>query len=328
MKLSKTKTLPKATHKGDIQLGDITISCAVLDDGRRVLTQSDYLRALGRSPVLGGRKSGYAKEGSFGGVDTLNSNDINELTATPSNSNQPPDFLRSKSLKPFISNDLAAVLVPFHFVPLHGGEPALGFLAETLPLVCIAFIDASRAGKLHPKQKPSAQQAYKLGRAFMQTGILALIDEATGYQVERAPDNLQKRFNEFFSPEPEKWTRTFSEVFYSEIYRLKNLKWFGTRPRWLANITNDLIYVRIAPGVKQELNVLNPADENGYRKNLHHQHLSRDFGHPVLEKHIHAVVGLMKAADTWPQFHEMLERAFPKYDQHTGELEVVGMRRG
>src|SRR5437868_14475175 len=39
----------KATHMGEIKIGNATIRCAVLEDGTRVLTQYDVLQAIGRS---------------------------------------------------------------------------------------------------------------------------------------------------------------------------------------------------------------------------------------------------------------------------------------
>ena len=38
--------LPYATHEGTLTLGESTIPSAVLNDRRRVLTQSDVMRAL------------------------------------------------------------------------------------------------------------------------------------------------------------------------------------------------------------------------------------------------------------------------------------------
>jgi hypothetical protein len=61
-----------------------------------------------------------------------------------------------------------------------------------------------------------------------------------------------------------------------------------------------------------ELEIKNPKDEHGYRKAKHHQFFTDDIGHPALAQHLHAVVGLMRAADTWDQFQAMINRAFPR----------------
>jgi hypothetical protein len=57
---------------------------------------------------------------------------------------------------------------------------------------------------------------------------------------------------------------------------------------------------------------LEAHDEKGRRKSAHHQWLTEDIGHPALAQHLHAVVGLMRASSSWKQFHDMLDKAFPK----------------
>src|SRR5262245_2207045 len=41
--------LPQATHAGELRIGNLSIPCAVLDDGTRLLTQWGFYRAIGRS---------------------------------------------------------------------------------------------------------------------------------------------------------------------------------------------------------------------------------------------------------------------------------------
>ena len=47
--------LPKATHEGVMQIGNVGIACAVLEDGRRLITQSGFMLALGRARQAKGR---------------------------------------------------------------------------------------------------------------------------------------------------------------------------------------------------------------------------------------------------------------------------------
>src|SRR3546814_9466138 len=51
------ESLPKAIREGVIKMGDLEIRCAVLEDGRRVLTQSDVMISLGRARQVKDRKS-------------------------------------------------------------------------------------------------------------------------------------------------------------------------------------------------------------------------------------------------------------------------------
>jgi hypothetical protein len=50
------KDLPRATHEGTIRIGSIEIACAVLNTGQRVITQSGFMRALGRARQAKGRE--------------------------------------------------------------------------------------------------------------------------------------------------------------------------------------------------------------------------------------------------------------------------------
>jgi hypothetical protein len=77
-------------------------------------------------------------------------------------------------------------------------------------------------------------------------------------------------------------------------------------------LTNDIVYERLAPGILEELEQRNPKDEKGRRPRRHHQWLTDDVGHPALAQHLHAVTGIMRASKDWKQFHDILDRAFPK----------------
>src|SRR5437867_733955 len=48
--------MPRATHEGPLNFGDIRIQCANLNTGQRVLSQSDFMRALGRARQAKGRQ--------------------------------------------------------------------------------------------------------------------------------------------------------------------------------------------------------------------------------------------------------------------------------
>jgi len=77
-----------------------------------------------------------------------------------------------------------------------------------------------------------------------------------------------------------------------------------------------LVYSRLAPGIPEELERLNPKDDKGNRKSKHHQWLTEDIGHPALAQHLYATIGFMRAASTWDQFYRMMQRAFPKLNSN------------
>lgn len=155
-------------------------------------------------------------------------------------------------------------------------------------------------------------------RAVARVGIIALIDEATGYQEIRDKDTLQKILDKYLLKEYAKWAKRFPDDFYREMFRLRGWQWKGmsvNRPSVVGKYTNDIVYERLAPGVLQELKRLNPKDEKGNRKAKYQQFLTEDTGVPALDKHLHSIMALMRASASYPQFERMLARSFPKLGQ-------------
>jgi len=285
---------PKATHVGELHIGELTIQCAVLPDGKRVLSQRGLGRALGRG---------------YGGQDWRRQ----ELSGTDGGGKL-PFFLSAKTLIPFISIDLLALIKdPIQYHHGQGGGVAHGIEAAALPQICDVWLNAREAGVLSEPQKTVAQRAEMLMRGLAHVGVVALVDEATGYQEVRDRQALQAILDKFLAKELAAWAKRFPDEFYKEIFRLRNWKWSTLRrPGVVAAYTRDLVYSRLAPGVLDELERKNPVTANGRRAARHHQWLSDDVGHPALAQHLHAIIGLMRAADSWDAFKLMVDRAFPR----------------
>jgi hypothetical protein len=263
----------------------------VLDDGTRVLSMRGVSRAFGST------RTGVAETGESGAPNI-------------------PPFLASKALSPFIPNELMARLnKPILYRPGHGGRPAFGYEAILLPEICEVILDADKAGKLRANQKMLAASASILIRGLAHTGIVALVDEATGYQEVRDKRALQALLDRYLRKELAAWAKRFPDEFYKEMFRLRNWVWpvpSARRPGIVGIYTNDLVYERLAPGILEQLEARNPKDERGIRRGRHHQLLTDDVGHPALAQHLHAVIGLMRASSGWDQFYRMMNRAFPK----------------
>lgn len=290
--------MPRASHTGEVKLGEIGIPCAVLEDGTRVLWQQEFLRVIGRT--------GRAAESAVG-----------------TGSLKLPIFLRAENLKPLITQELIEASTPIPFrgsgiIPTRGGI-AYGFKAELLPQVCSVFLEASDKGLLKSNQRHIYERCKILIRGLAVVGITALIDEATGYQDARAKDALARILEAFIAKELRKWISTFPIDYYKELFRLRGWKFPDLpaeqrkRPVLVGKITNDVVYDRLAPGVRGELNRLTPRDEKGRLKQKLFQHLTEDVGHPKLREHLASVTSLMKASDNWSQFMYMLNRALPRY---------------
>lgn len=281
--------LPRATHEGLLPIADMAIACAVLENGQRVLTQSGFMRALGRARQAKGREYYRA--------------DVNM-----------PAFLTANNLKPFISKDLEVTSSQIEFRTVRGMR-AFGYPAELLPKVCAVFLDADDADALTRGQKHIAKQARLLIRGLAHVGIIALVDEATGYQDERARDALAKILEAFIAKELRPWVHTFLPDFYKELFRLRGIPYKGDvkRPQYIGHLTNDLVYARLAPGVLDELRKLTPRDDKGRLRNHLHRRLTDEVGHPKLQQHLAAVTALMKVSDNWTQFKPMVNKALPRY---------------
>lgn len=285
----RTSVTPKSEHTGVLKIGDLEIQCAVLPDGRRVLSQRGVGRALGRG---------------VGGNDYRRNDGAGNL----------PFFMNAKGLIPFISNELLVVVTePIEYRQSKGGGVAFGVEATALPMICDVWLKAREAGVLSEPQKAIAQRAEVLMRGLAHIGVVALVDEATGYQEVRDKHALQAILDKFLQKELAAWAKRFPDEFYKEIFRLRNWQWSTLkRPGVVAAWTKDLVYARLAPGILEELEKRNPIISTGRRKARHHQWLSEDIGNPALAQHLHAVIGLMRAADSWEQFMRMMDRSFPK----------------
>lgn len=277
----------RATHRGVLPLGGLNIPCAVLEDGTRVLSQGGFLQAIGRSRTPKGK--------------------------TGSSVAEIPTFLAPINLKPFIDDELILSTKPIKYQIAK--TTYLGYRAECLPKVCEIYLRARDARALLDSQKGIAVKADIVVRALAHVGIIALVDEATGYQEVRDREALQQILDAYISKELAAWAKRFPDEFYREMFRLKGWQWKGmkvNRPSVVGHYTNDIVYDRLAPGVLAELRKLNPPDEKGQRKDRHHQWLTTDLGHPKLAQHLSGLIALMKASTSWSRFTRLVRRAYPK----------------
>lgn len=278
--------------KGVLDLNGIKIPCYVLKSGIRVLSgrgMQDALRMVDNEdgkPTAGTRLARYFAQ---------------------------------KTLNPFISKYIDLD----HFNPLvcmDGRSVIHGYKAEVLADICDAFMEARACISLSPRQAIIANQCELLMRAFARVGIIALVDEATGYDKEkgRAKNELQKFLATFINQEASKWIKTFNDQFFEDIYKMRNWTWAQTtaRPGFVGKIINDIVYERLAPLVYNEINRLNPKNENGNRRFKNHQFLTSDIGRPALERHLAIIHSFAVASDyNWPRFMYLLDKAFPKQYQ-------------
>lgn len=274
-----------------LRIGEVEIPCYVLEDGRRVLAQRGLHRGLDLS--VGGGRAGERKLVSL--MAQLEEKGIN-----------------TRGL-------VARADQPIRFLPPHGGNMADGYEAAILPDICAVILEAHLARKLHKRQEHLAARAAVLQHGFATVGIVALVDEATGYQEFRARDALSKILEEFVARELRPWVRTFPNAYYEQIFRLNGWPYAEKcgRPGVLGRWTNDVVYRRLAPGVLEELRRHTPRDDQGRLQHKLFQRLTEEVGHPRLREHLAGVVMLMKYSSSWGQFMERLDREYPAFQTPT-----------
>lgn len=286
---ARWEAIPKATHSGILTIGDAEIPAYVLENGERVLSTRGIMKSLGRT--WRGRK--------YPGT-------------------QLPVFLEANNLKPFIANENDPVLKPIRF-EVNSNATGEGYRAELLHFVCDTYLQARAAGALKLSQIDIAKKCEILLRALAKVGIVALVDEATGYQAIRPQQALQAYLEKIIRKELAAWAKKFPDEFYENIYKLKGWPWPGmqkNRYSVVAHYTRDLVYERIAPGLLRELEARSPLNEKGQRSNKLHQWLTDDVGNPMLAQHLHSIIMFQRLALSsgygWNRFIGTVDRVMPR----------------
>ena len=282
---------PKATHRGTVEIGAASIPCAVLEDGRRILSEFGITQALGSRS--GASKRIKKRQSETGAVT--------------------PVFLAPRNLHAFISDEmLNGPLKPIIYKD--GRRSLIGYEATALTKICNIWLEARDAGALQPQQYDKAYKAEILIRALADVAITALVDEATGFQDEREKDELHQLLSVYLSEERLAWAKRFPDEYYRQLYRLRGWKWpaGNAKTPLVGKLTNMLVYERLPEGVLEELRARNPTQPGtGRRKWKHHQFLSEDIGQADLRDHLLQLVAIMRISKDWKSFKSNFDKAFP-----------------
>jgi len=184
--------------------------------------------------------------------------------------------------------------------------------------MCDVILAARKAKVLRPNQTHIAEQCEILVRGFARVGIIALVDEATGYEKDKRKDDLTRILEAFIAKELQPWLPTFDSDFYEGIFRLRGLSYPTDRvkrPLYFGHITNDIVYKRLAPGVLEELKKVTPKDAAGRNKHKYFQHLTSNKGYPKLKQHLGSVITIMKLSESWQDFMNKINRIHPRYNE-------------
>lgn len=276
--------MPLASSAGSLQIGDISIDCYVLKDRRRLIHKRAMARAIG-----------LKSEGGNALMKTLSRKSLGSVI--------PPE-LREKIDKPIV------------FKPL-SGDPAHGYEATILIDLCVAL--AEGRNQLHPTQRFLADQAEIIIRAAARLGIIALVDEATGFIEDKRKDEYRELWLGFIRDEYRKWDVEFPDdlfdVFY-KVYGLKRRNPQSTKhPKFFGKLIRKYIYEPLAASngaILKELDSKNPVVySNGGRKYKLFQYLSNEVGMPALRSQIWQTVAIGRLSSNRDQFNRNFYKAFP-----------------
>lgn len=288
IKASKARSLDKnfnVTHGSEnnsLVLGNLSIPCFVLANGKRVLLQRNLASLIALNATGGDR--------------------ITRLANT-------------KWLTDFISEDTKEKINNPITFKLPSGKCANGYDATLLIDICSSILNAKDKITLTPVQKRIAKQCDIIVRSVAKVGIIALVDEATGYQEEREKNELSEILQKFIADELQNWVHTFPLTFYKELYRIRNLEYGKEKmPSYFGHLTNNIIYKRLAPEILEHLKRLTPKSKNGNKTARYFQSLSSDTGYHRLKEHLGSVVTLMKLSDNYEEFESKLNTIHPLFD--------------
>lgn len=280
------ETLPKAVSGDEnkpIRIGDIEVPCYVLDDGRRVIITNGMLDALHMA------RGGAMVKG------------MNRLEL----------FISRERIRPFVAPELhEKVRSPIRF--RIGGQIAYGFESDTLIDIAEAVIQADNAGTLQKQQAVIAHHCRVITSSLTRLGLIALIDEATGYQVKRDSDELQQILSAYLLPEHRPWMQTIPAEFTSEIYRVYGWKRTSDNrgPRYAGKLIRQLIYERLPKPVLPALDEANPSNAKYQRKHRHHQFLTEQQGLDHFRTLVITVMTLLRVSKNKSQFNRHLSSYF------------------
>jgi hypothetical protein len=284
-------------------INGIEIPCYVLEDGSRVISQRGMLKALG---IQAGGTNNLAYD-AFGGAARL------------------AIFLDKNNIIPLKSKVLTPLRNPIIFTV--NKTDINGYPATTLQEIVRAISKAHLRGTLPDQYNALGRNAEILDDAFAKVGIIALIDEATGYQYNREKDALQAILKSYISPELLPWQKRFPDEYYTEIFRLNG--WPFTlkgiqknRPSVIGHWTNRLIYDLLPNGVLKKLQEITPKNAEGKKTAKLHQSLTLDIGEPHLEKQLISVITLMNVSSDWKEFIKLFGKKFQS------ELTDIAAKKG
>ena len=282
--------IPRAVvSEKDLVIGDVTIRCCVLNDGRRVIKDRSLFTAIGKT-----RKGEVRVEGF-------------------------PAIIGSKTLANLYLEMCGDDISPIDRfeVAEFTGRTGLWYDANSIPILCDLYLEAEARGFISQGQEHVLQRAKILLRALAKVGITALIDEATNYQDQRGKDELQLLLSKYITEHLQPYSNEFPAEYFENLFRLYGIPYDPTtsrRPRYFAQFNLKYVYYMLAPNAVEEIGKYNPTiyNENTKRYDRKHRmyrHLTED-GIKELREHLKQLVTVMKLSKDIEDFKVNFENVF------------------
>jgi hypothetical protein len=281
--------IKKALCEGEINLGPVIVKCAVLENKQRVISQREVVKAI----------TGHAK----GGLDR---------------------YLQPQNLQPYIPEKFKSQSLDqatLKYISLNG-KTGQCFSATDIVDFLDMYLQARKDGALLSNQTHLADQAEMIMRSLAKTGIIALIDEATGYEKIKETGELIKFFKEAMVREmaSDKIREFEKRGLFDGLYKMYNIprkkdkQW--QHPPFFGNFFIKYIYkpldVIITDGKVQTKGIMHKLLQQ--QKNLHsgstlYQFIT-EIGEPQFFEHLSIISSFMIIANNKRQFDILFEKKF------------------
>lgn len=282
--LQDPQRIPEALYQGDLVIGSQSIDCYVLDNEKRVIHKRGMAKALT-----------LKSEGGNAFLKTMGRKSLGSAL---------PEEIWDKINNPLIFKAM-------------GGDPGHGYECTVLIDICVALSEAFREGQLHPAQEFIGLQAETIIRAAAKLGIVALIDEATGFIADKRKEEYRELFRDFIREEFREYKSEFPDQFFDMIYHIYGLRRSSKtqHPQFFGKFIRRYVYEPLANSRGAILTALDEKNPvvymNGGRRYKMFQFLSDQVGMNALKTHLWQLVGIGNSVRNKAQFEKAFRNAFP-----------------
>lgn len=182
------------------------------------------------------------------------------------------------------------------------------------------ILNLRRSNVLGPAWKTYCENCERFIQGLAKTGIVALIDEATGYKKQQT-DEYRRLFLSFIRENHSDWIKEFHQSFFDGIYKIYHLPPLEgqKRPPFFGAFISKYVYYPLANShgaILEKLREKDPMVSKHGRQYKLHQFLTEEVGKPALRKHLNQVETLLILSRDKGAFKRNFKKVFPQpYDQ-------------